>query len=101
MESSGPWRSRTVVTPQARYLGSAQRSTCACASIRPGMIQRPATSTSPRLRRKLEPRAGAHRFDAAAAHDDGRIGQRRPAAAVDQGGADERDAVRRLRAGRP
>ena len=50
----------------------------------------------PRLRRKLKPRAGAHRLDPAAAHDDGRVRQRRTAAAVDQGGADERHAVRRL-----
>ncbi len=46
MPSRSPWRSRTVVTPQARYRGSAQGATCAWASISPGMIQRRATSTS-------------------------------------------------------
>ena len=42
-----------------------------------------------------EPGARAHRLDAAPAHHDDRVGQGRSAAPVDQGGADQRHAVRR------
>src|SRR5687768_1120347 len=58
MEAVPPCTSRTVVTPQARYRGGAQVAAglrWAWASISPGMIQRPETSTSRVLRGNSNP----------------------------------------------